>query len=305
MVPNFESFMLPYLLCLKDGKEHTMSELTDYCAHYFKLSREDREERTKKGNNTKLYDRTQWSGTYMRKALLVESVKRGTYKITDRGSELLSTSPSHIDKKILSQYPEFIDFSTKKKHGQLSQMLQDEQMSLEEKTPSEKMSDAYNVISETLADELLIYVKRQSPKFFEKLVIRLLVAMGYGGSFEDAANVTQYSRDEGIDGVIKEDRLGLDKIYVQAKRYDSGVVGRKEIQSFVGALSGKGATKGIFITTSSFTKDALEYLPSSNIKIVLIDGAKLANYMIDYNIGVSVKQVYEIKRIDSDFFNEE
>ena len=184
-------------------------------------------------------------------------------------------------------------------------MPQDEQMSLEEKTPSEKMSDAYNVISETLADELLIYVKRQSPKFFEKLVIRLLVAMGYGGSFEDAANVTQYSRDEGIDGVIKEDRLGLDKIYVQAKRYDSGVVGRKEIQSFVGALSGKGATKGIFITTSSFTKDALEYLPSSNIKIVLIDGAKLANYMIDYNIGVSVKQVYEIKRIDSDFFNEE
>ena len=167
------------------------------------------------------------------------------------------------------------------------------------------MDEAYNEISEALTDELLSAIKKQSPRFFERLVIKLLVAMGYGGSFEDAASVTQYSHDEGIDGIIKEDKLGLDSVYVQAKRYDNGNIGRKEIQSFVGALSGKGATKGIFLTTSNFTQEAREYLPASNIKIILIDGKQLCNYMIEYNIGVSIKQIYEIKKIDSDFFEDE
>lgn len=167
------------------------------------------------------------------------------------------------------------------------------------------MDDAYNEISESLIDDLLNAIKKQTPQFFERLVIKLLVAMGYGGSFKDAARVTQYSHDEGIDGIIKEDKLGLDSVYIQAKRYDNGTIGRKEIQSFVGALSGKGATKGIFLTTSTYTKEAIEYTPAPNIKIILIDGKQLCKYMIEYNIGVSTRQVYEIKRIDSDFFEEE
>lgn len=167
------------------------------------------------------------------------------------------------------------------------------------------METSYKELRDELVNDLLAEIKSQSPLFFERLVIKLLVAMGYGGSFEDATNVTKYSHDEGIDGVIKEDKLGLDNIYIQAKRYDTGNVGRKELQSFVGALSGKGASKGIFITTSKFTKEASSYKPASHIKIVLIDGEQLANYMIDYNIGVSVRHTFEIKGVDSDFFIED
>lgn len=304
MVPNFESFLLPYLIYLKDGKEHTMQELTQFCATFLKLTDADQEERTKNKNNTKLYDRTQWSGTYLRKAKLVETVGRGVYKITKRGLELLATNPTVINKKLLSQYPEFIAFS-KAKQSQPAVLNNKTSNDTIVKTPNEIMDEAYNEISEALTDELLSAIKKQSPRFFERLVIKLLVAMGYGGSFEDAASVTQYSHDEGIDGIIKEDKLGLDSVYVQAKRYDNGNIGRKEIQSFVGALSGKGATKGIFLTTSNFTQEAREYLPASNIKIILIDGKQLCNYMIEYNIGVSIKQIYEIKKIDSDFFEDE
>ena len=244
-----------------------MQELTQFCATFLKLTDADQEERTKNKNNTKLYDRTQWSGTYLRKAKLVEAVGRGVYKITKRGLELLATNPTVINKKLLSQYPEFIAFSKAK---QLQPAVPNNKTSNDTivKTPNEIMDEAYNEISEALTDELLSAIKKQSPRFFERLVIKLLVAMGYGGSFEDAASVTQYSHDEGIDGIIKEDKLGLDSVYVQAKRYDNGNIGRKEIQSFVGALSGKGATKGIFLTTSNFTQEAREYLPASNIKII-------------------------------------
>lgn len=303
MVPRFELFMLPYLQFLSDKKEHTLPELTTYIAEVLNLSEEDKLEKTKKGSFTKLYDRTQWSGTYLRKAKLAESVGRGKYKITQRGLDLLTTNPSIIDKELLMQYPEFVEFSTAKNQQESNNLSKDDNST--SATPYEIMEEAYKELSNELAEELLATIKTQSPQFFEKLVIKLLVAMGYGGSFDDAASVTKYSHDEGIDGVIKEDKLGLDNIYIQAKRYDTNTIGRKEIQSFVGALSGKGATKGIFITTSSFTKEALSYTPSSNIKIVLIDGNQLANYMIDYNIGVSVRQNYEVKRIDSDFFTEE
>lgn len=310
MTPSFESFILPYLLCLKDEKEHTMSELTQFCANFLNLSDADREERTKNGSSTKLYDRTQWSGTYLRKALLVESPERGIYKITQRGLSLLETNPTVINKKILSQYPEFLEFTATKPITQkpcLTKEIRNNTVAVlsTNKTPNEIMDDAYNEISESLIDDLLNAIKKQTPQFFERLVIKLLVAMGYGGSFKDAARVTQYSHDEGIDGIIKEDKLGLDSVYIQAKRYDNGTIGRKEIQSFVGALSGKGATKGIFLTTSAYTKEAIEYTPAPNIKIILIDGKQLCKYMIEYNIGVSTRQVYEIKRIDSDFFEEE
>lgn len=303
MVPKFEFFLLPYLRFLSDEKAHTLKELTEYIAAELNLTAEDKEERTKKGSFTKLYDRTQWSGTYLRKALLTEAVGRGTYVITKRGLELLATNPTFIDRKVLAKYPEFYDFIHAKSSDisdEVSTVIEDS-----ETTPFELMETSSKELRDELVNDLLAEIKSQSPQFFERLVIKLLVAMGYGGSFEDAANVTKYSHDEGIDGVIKEDRLGLDNIYIQAKRYDNGTVGRKEIQSFVGALSGKGATKGIFITTSKFTKESNEYKPASNIKIVLIDGYQLANYMIDYNIGVSIRQTFEVKRIDSDFFTEE
>lgn len=221
--------------------------------------------------------------------------------ITEAGLELLKKNPTFIDRNMLSEYPDFVDFKSRSRKTKSKEAAEDCQVM---KTPQDLIEEAYSEIRSNLADELLSAVKKESPQFFEELVIKLLVAMGYGGSFEDAASVTQYSHDEGIDGIIKEDKLGLDNIYVQAKRFDTGTVGRKEIQSFVGALSGKGATKGVFITTSTFTKEAREYRPASNIKIVLIDGQQLCNYMIDFNIGVSVKQVYEVKRIDTDFFNE-
>lgn len=304
MVPRFEHFLLPYLKFISDGQPHTLKELTAFIADELDLSSEDREERTKKGSFTKLYDRTQWSGTYLRKARLAESVGRGKYVITQRGLDLLATNPSYIDRNLLLQYEEFAEFTNAKPEdntiGSVADVIEETKT-----TPFELMENASEELRDELISELLGEIKSQSPQFFERLVIKLLVAMGYGGSFEDAANVTKYSHDEGIDGVIKEDRLGLDNIYIQAKRYDTGTIGRKEIQSFVGALSGKGATKGIFITTSKFTKEASEYKPASNIKIVLIDGTQLANYMIDYNIGVAVRKTFEVKRIDSDFFIDE
>ncbi len=303
MVPKFENFLVPYLQLLSDEKPHTLKELVEYIATVLELSEEDKAERTKKGGITKLYDRTQWSGTYLRKALLTEAVGRGVYIITKRGLDLIKTNPTNLDRKQLSKFPEFCDFIHKKKLD--TSFPNPEVIENSDVTPFELMETSSKELRDELVGELLDEIKSQSPQFFERLVVKLLVAMGYGGSFEDAANVTKYSHDEGIDGVIKEDRLGLDNIYVQAKRYDTGNVGRKEIQSFVGALSGKGATKGIFITTSNFTKEARDYKPASNIKIVLIDGYQLANYKIDYNIGVSVRQTFEVKRIDSDFFTEE
>ncbi len=297
--------MLPYLQGISDGNPHSTSEMAEYCANALKLTAEDKAEKTKKGNFSKYYDRTQWSGTYLRQAGLAEPCGRGKTKITALGKELLEKKPTLIDRKLLLQYPMFVEFQnrTNKTKSKTEHVATEE--NAPSKTPQDIIDDAFTEMSDNLASELLAAIKNQSPKFFESLVIKLLVAMGYGGSFEDAASVTQYSHDEGIDGIIKEDKLGLDNIYVQAKRYDAGTIGRKEIQSFVGALSGKGATKGIFITTSTFTKEAKDYTPASNIKIVLIDGRQLCNYMIDYNIGVSIKQVYEVKKVDSDFFSEE
>ena len=304
MTPNFEHFMLPYLRGIADGKAHTTAEMAEYCAAALKLTDEDRAEKTKKGNILKYRDRAQWAGTYLRHAGLAQSSERGVVMITENGLNLLKKKPGFINQKMLKEYPEFVEFKARSLESKSKEPEILSECSSTTKTPQDMIEEAYSEIRNNLADELLSTVKKESPQFFEALVIKLLVAMGYGGSFEDAASVTQYSHDEGIDGIIKEDKLGLDNIYVQAKRFDTGTVGRKEIQSFVGALSGKGATKGVFITTSTFTKEAREYRPASNIKIVLIDGQQLCNYMIDFNIGVSVKQVYEVKRIDTDFFNE-
>ena len=307
MIPAFKKFFYPILKHIEDGKQYSLKELRDYCAVYFDLNDEDLAEKIKSGQS-RLYDRVQWTMAYYYQAELVERIKRGLYRITDDCKELLQKGVTDISSTYLKQnYPAFRAF-TQKSNKHLNQQDQDpgeqDETNDDMKTPIDIIDENFQIVNQELAEELLQQVKSQSPKFFEHLVIELLVKMGYGGQFDDGAFVTQASHDEGIDGIIKEDKLGLDKIYVQAKRWDTGSIGRKEIQSFVGALSGQGASKGVFITTSSFSKEARSFRPQNNIKIVLIDGIELCRYMIEYNIGVSVKTAYEIKRIDSDYFEE-
>jgi restriction system protein len=234
----------------------------------------------------------------LQKAGLNEATRRGHFRITERGNEILSKKPHHIDNKLLSQFPEFREFQGKKKAKKENDTLASE-------TPIESIATHYEQIRATLASELLDRVKKCSPQFFERLVILLLVRMGYGGSLKDAGQAIGRTGDGGIDGVIREDKLGLDNIYIQAKRWTDKPVGSPDIDQFAGALSKKKATKGIFITTSNFTRDALASVREYSSRIILIDGITLADYMIDYNAGVSIASTYEIKKVDSDFFEED
>jgi restriction system protein len=238
---------------------------------------------------------------YLKKAGLLESTRRGYFRITSRGLELLKQNPQTINVKSLRQYPEFVQFH-KGKNSAEPKVVQAPQ-ERDERTPGEAIEAAYKVIRDGLAAELLEQIMRSSPSFFEDLVLDLLVKMGYGGTRRDAAKAVGKSGDEGIDGIINEDRLGLDVIYIQAKRWE-GTVSRPEIQKFVGALQGQRAKRGIFITTSSFSKGAIEYVSMLESKVVLIDGETLADLMIDNDVGVSRIATYEIKRVDSDYFNE-
>lgn len=309
MVPAFEQFIYPFLKVLEGGEVRTKREMDNLLADYLKMSEEDRAERTRNGSFTKLYDRVQWAGTYTRMAELSCSPGRGLYQITDKGKELLSTGIDFISRKFLiDNYPSFKEFTerhsstSQSNETTLPQNTQPEEIKTQNTSPTDDIDDAFNEIQASLIDELLGIIKKQTPQFFERLVVELLVKMGYGGSLEESASVTQYARDEGIDGIIKEDKLGLDKIYVQAKLWDKTTIGRPEINKFVGALVGHGANKGVFITTATFTRDALDFKPMGSVKIVLIDGIQLCKYMIEHNLGVSVKQTYEIKKIDTDYF---
>lgn len=255
------------------------------------------------GNQPIFDNRVGWAKTYLKKAGLLESPRRGTFRISSVGRDVLAEKPARIDARYLRRFPSFVEFQNPSR----SESEADDSLieASAEQTPEEVFDRAYQGLRGTLVSELLSSVLEMSPAFFEKLVVDLLVRMGYGGSIKDAGNAIGKSGDEGIDGTIKEDKLGLDIIYLQAKRWAPGnLVGRPEIQKFVGALAGQGAKKGVFITTSSFTKDALEYAPRNETKIVLIDGEKLANLMIDYGIGCNAVQTYEIKKIDSDYFGE-
>ena len=299
-VPDYQSLMLPVLKAVSDRKEYKIRDIIETLAIEFQLTDEDRKELLPSGQQPIFDNRVAWAKTYLKKAGLVDSPRRATIVITQRGLDVLSQKPSGINVKFLRRFPEFIEFQTSKR---------DEEESQEEilqQTPEETLENAYLRIKKSLSQELLSKVINLSPSFFERLVVELLVKMGYGGSIKDAGRAIGKTGDEGIDGTIKEDKLGLDIIYIQAKRWQQGnVVGRPEIHKFVGALAGQGAKKGIFITTSSFTKDALEYNPKNETKIVLIDGERLAQYMIDYNLGVTTQQSYEIKRLDNDYFGEE
>lgn len=308
MIPAFEKFFYPILKHIEDGKQYSLKDLRNFCADHFSLTEDDLAEKIKSGQS-RLYDRVQWTMAYFYQAEIVDRIKRGIYQINSNGKALLSKGITDLSVNYLKEYsPAFLAFTQKSNKPATPQSEaptnNNGETGDDPKTPIDIIDENFQIVTQELAEELLQQVKSQSPKFFEHLVIELLVKMGYGGQFDDGAFVTQASHDEGIDGIIKEDKLGLDKIYVQAKRWDTGSIGRKEIQSFVGALSGQGASKGVFITTSSFSKEARTFRPQNNIKIVLIDGIELCRYMIEYNIGVSVKTAYEIKRIDSDYFEE-
>lgn len=301
-IPDFQTIMLPLLQIASDGDEHSIHEATETLARHFSLSEEEESKLLPSGQQPIFYNRVGWARTYLKKARLIDDPRRGHFRITNRGKEVLHRNPNRIDMKYLREFPEYIEFRETTRDTFETSTIEDD---LDELTPEEALEEAYQKIREDLSDEVLKAVINSSPGFFEKLVVELLVKMGYGGSRRDAARAVGGSGDEGIDGIIDEDRLGLDTIYIQAKKWkEDSVVGRPEIQKFVGALQGQRAKKGIFITTTRFTEDAKNYASNIDIKVVLINGKRLANLMIDHNVGVSERTTYEIKSLDSDYFGE-
>ena len=299
-IPDYQTIMLPLLNYAKDNNEHSIHDTVKYLAEEFHLTAVERKELLPSGQQEIFVNRVGWARTYMKKAGLLESPKRGIFKITERGHEVLNSHPTKIDNKLLLQFEEFKEF--KKRNKKVEDDI--EGIAEQERTPEEELESAYENLREDLVAEIIQNLKNSHPSLFEKIVIDVLVKMGYGGSLRDAGKAIGKSGDEGIDGIIKEDKLGLDIIYVQAKRWEN-VVGRPEIQKFAGALQGQRAKKGIFITTSGFTKDAIDFATKIDSKIILIDGEQLANYLIDFNVGVTKISTYELKKIDSDYFIEE
>lgn len=301
-IPDYQTIMLPLLQFLSDEKEHNIGEAVDSLAEQFDLSADERQELLGSGQQTVIRNRAGWARTYLKKAGLVAATRRGFFSITERGQAVLASKPERIDVKFLEQFPEFVAF--RELRHERPDAPPPPVDATGDATPEEALDVAYQRLRVDLEAELIEQVKVTSPAFFERLVVDLLVRMGYGGTLRDAGRAVGRSGDGGIDGIIKEDRLGLDAIYIQAKRWDS-TVGRPEIQKFAGALQGHRARKGVFITTSSFSGDALDFVSRIDSKIVLIDGVMLAKHMIDHNVGVSIARSYEIKRIDSDYFSEE
>ncbi len=301
IIPDYQTIMLPLLKFAEDNREHTIREAIDHIADVFKLDERNRKEVLPSGSQYIIDNRVGWARTYLKKAGLLESPRRSYFKITTLGLDVLKKNPTIINIKFLQQFPLFIEFRTVKKDK--SDEEQEVEIELTQ-TPQELLEYGYQKIKKDLAQELLGFVKQSSPNFFERLVVELLLSMGYGGSRKDAGQAVGQSGDGGIDGIIKEDKLGLDIIYLQAKRWES-VVGSREIRDFVGSLVGQRANKGVFITTSGFTKDALEYVKTIPQKVILIDGGVLTQLMIENDIGVSKVISYDIKKIDSDYFVEE
>ena len=302
-VPDFQSLMLPLLRLAGDGMDHTFKDAVEAIAIEFSLTPEERNELLPSSSRTTLfYNRLAWAKTHMTMAGLLQAPRRGVFCITQRGRELLVSQLARIDMKTLQQFPEY----ERARRGDVQASVEPAMpaVAFNELTPEESIERAHLSLRKDLARELLESIMQCSPAFFELLIIKLMIKMGYGGSREEAGKAVGRSGDGGIDGIINEDRLGLDAIYLQAKRWE-GVIGRPEIMKFVGALAGQRATKGVFITTSWFTQDAKDYALSSQYKVVLIDGELLADLMIEHDLGVSVAATYQLKRIDSDFFSEE
>ena len=301
-LPKYDE-IYPYLLtCLSDGTSHTAKELQGQVAALMGVTDEERKQMLPSGRQPVFSNRFGWAATYLKKAGLIESPSRGVYILTDAGKHALSVPPHEINNHFLEQYDSFLEFN-----GKLASSSESASTILSEskQTPQNTLDLAYAEIKEALADEVLSEVLKQSPSFFEMLVVTLLEKMGYGGSQEDPGTVVGQTGDEGIDGIIREDKLGFNSIYIQAKRWERDkTVGRPEIQKFVGALAGQGANKGLFITTAQFTKEARIYAEKQHTtKVVLVDGTMLAKLMIEYDLGVSTEAVYKLKHLDTDFFN--
>ena len=301
-VPKFEDFLYPFLLQLNE-RNVSSKEMKQALIEHFHLNEEDCALMTKSGSSSQVSDRINWVRQYLRRAVFVDIPQRGVYCITERGKDYLKTH-TDLRKQDLMEYPEFAAYAGGSVVTKIDTTTSTAAVDTE-LTPTEMLEQAYHSIVDDLAADLLQKTLDQSPQFFEHLVVDLLVKMGYGGSFANSAKVTQYVHDDGIDGIIFEDKLGLDKIYIQAKRYKpENTIGKPQIQQFAGALDEQKASKGVFITTSSFSKEARSYVNKASKKIVLIDGQELARYMIEYNVGVSTRHIYEVKRIDSDYFEE-
>lgn len=299
-IPDYQSCMLPLLKLVADGNEHSLREVVELLAGVFQLTEAERAELLPSGGQQVFHNRIGWARSYLKKAGLLDAPRRGRFRITPRGLDVLAGQPVRIDVRFLEQFPEFVQFreGSRKDGAEVPALPQDES----DRTPEEMLEIAHQKIRSELAQELINRILTCSPAFFESLVVELLVKMGYGGSRKDAGERIGQSGDGGIDGIIKEDRLGLDVIYLQAKRWQ-GSVGRPEIQKFVGALQGQRARKGVFITTSGFTSDAVDYVSRVDTKVVLIDGPLLASLMIDFDVGVSAAAAYTVKKIDSDYFD--
>lgn len=304
-IPDYQTLMLPVLKLASDEKEHKFSQAVEELADEFNLSTEERNELLPSGSQAVFNNRVGWARSYLKQAGLLASPKRGFFTITPKGTELLATNPEKIDISVLEQYPEFIEFKNRKKDtSETEAQVETSSESESTLTPEDALASAYKQLRAALESEVLGSVKESSPSFFERLVVDLLVKMGYGGNRQDAGKALGKSGDGGIDGIINEDRLGLDVIYLQAKHWE-GSVGRPEIQKFAGALQGQRARKGVFITTSSFTNEAKKYASLIESKIILIDGEQLSRLMVEHNVGVSAVGQYEVKKLDSDYFDNE
>ncbi len=299
-IPEYQRFFLPVLKIAGDGKNHSYGDMYSSIASEFKLTDEDRAELLPSGTARKFENRVAWAITYLSKAKLLDRVSRGIFRISERGGEVLRKKPLDLDNKFLRQFPEFMEFSRRARVA-VKQEEETEEDALG--TPYETLEEAYQSLRRTLAQELLDRVRGCSPEFFERLVVDLLVGIGYGGSRKDAGQAVGRSGDGGIDGIIKEDKLGLDAVYIQAKRWEA-TVGRPTVQEFAGSLEGHRARKGVLITTSKFSQDAKDYVGRIEKKIVLVDGDQLAQLMIDHKIGVTGVANYCVNRVDSDYFEE-
>jgi restriction system protein len=299
-IPDYQRIMLPLLKLASDKNEHKFREAVVKLATEFSLTEDERRELLPSGIQPIFDNRVGWASTHLKKACLLVSNKRGYFQITERGLGVLSQNPPKIDLKFLKQFPEINEFINPSKKVKDKQT----EVSIDDQTPEEALEYSYQNIRNTMAQDLITKVKSCPPEFFEKLVVDLLLNMGYGGSRRDAGEAIGRSGDEGIDGIIKEDKLGLETIYIQAKRWEN-TVSRPEIQKFAGALQGQQAKKGVFITTSNFSQGANDYASIIDSKVVLIDGERLAQLMIDYDIGVSKIKSYDLKKVDTDYFLEE
>jgi restriction system protein len=302
-IPKYQDLMLPLLKLAGDGNVHSKRDAGNELAGQCSVSDAERKELLPSGKQGIFDNRVGWARTYLRKALLIDYVEHGQFRITERGMKVLAESPQRIDVAYLSRFPEFVEFQ-KPARPASGEGVEPVVSAAETESPDDLMATGYLKRRRQIEQDVLAKVKSCSSEFFERLVVKLLTAMGYGGSLADAGKAIGKSGDGGIDGVIKEDKLGLEQIYIQAKRWDSASVGRPEIQKFVGALHGKRARKGVFLTTSSFTKEADEYAKGLETKVILIDGLQLAELMFDYDVGISTESTYVVKRIDNDFFED-